>query len=34
MGILEDHDPVETQEWLDSLHAVVGHMGPIAANTC
>ena len=28
MGILSDHDPVETQEWVDSLRAVVQHAGP------
>src|SRR5690349_3350252 len=27
MGILSDHDPVETQEWVDSLRAVVQHQG-------
>ncbi len=27
MGILNDHDPVETQEWVDSLNAVVQHQG-------
>ncbi len=27
MGILNDHDPVETQEWIDSLRAVVQHQG-------
>ena len=27
MGILNDHDPVETQEWVDSLRAVVQHAG-------
>ena len=27
MGILNDHDPVETQEWVDSLKAVVQHQG-------
>ena len=27
MGILNDHDPVETQEWVDSLNAVVAHQG-------
>src|SRR5437762_5123570 len=27
MGILSDHDPVETQEWVDSLRAVVHHQG-------
>ena len=27
MGILNDHDPVETQEWVDSLRAVVQHQG-------
>ena len=28
MGIVNDHDPVETQEWLDSLRAVVQYAGP------
>jgi pyruvate dehydrogenase E1 component len=28
MGILNDHDPVETREWLDSLRAVLQHAGP------
>ena len=28
MGILNDHDPVETQEWIDSLRAVMQHAGP------
>ena len=28
MGILNDHDPVETQEWVDSLRAVLQHAGP------
>ncbi|HEX6137107.1 MAG TPA: pyruvate dehydrogenase (acetyl-transferring), homodimeric type, partial [Casimicrobiaceae bacterium] len=27
MGIMNDHDPVETQEWIDSLRAVVRHAG-------
>ena len=27
MGILNDHDPVETQEWVDSLRAVLQHAG-------
>jgi pyruvate dehydrogenase E1 component len=27
MGILSDHDPVETQEWIDSLRAVVHYAG-------
>ena len=27
MGILNDHDPVETQEWVDSLRAIVQHQG-------
>jgi len=27
MGILSDHDPVETQEWVDSLRAVLQHAG-------
>jgi pyruvate dehydrogenase E1 component len=28
MGIISDHDPVETQEWVDSLRAVLQHAGP------
>jgi pyruvate dehydrogenase E1 component len=28
MGILSDHDPTETQEWVDSLRAVLQHAGP------
>jgi pyruvate dehydrogenase E1 component len=28
MGILNDHDPVETQEWVDSLRAVMQYAGP------
>ena len=32
MGVLQDHDPVETQEWLDSLKAVVHHQGPERAS--
>ena len=28
MGILSDHDPAETQEWVDSLRAVLQHAGP------
>ncbi|HEV2043016.1 MAG TPA: pyruvate dehydrogenase (acetyl-transferring), homodimeric type [Casimicrobiaceae bacterium] len=28
MGIMSDHDPVETQEWVDSLRAVLQHAGP------
>jgi len=28
MGVLNDHDPVETQEWVDSLRAVLQHQGP------
>jgi pyruvate dehydrogenase E1 component len=28
MGILNDHDPVETQEWVDSLRAVLQYAGP------
>jgi len=28
MGILNDHDPVETQEWVESLRAVLHHRGP------
>ncbi|MCC6197088.1 MAG: pyruvate dehydrogenase (acetyl-transferring), homodimeric type, partial [Burkholderiales bacterium] len=27
MGIVNDHDPVETQDWVDSLHAVLQHQG-------
>ncbi|MCC7218502.1 MAG: pyruvate dehydrogenase (acetyl-transferring), homodimeric type [Burkholderiales bacterium] len=27
MGIMHDHDPVETREWLDALNAVVQHQG-------
>jgi pyruvate dehydrogenase E1 component len=27
MGIMNDHDPVETREWLDALNAVVQHQG-------
>jgi pyruvate dehydrogenase E1 component len=27
MGIMDDHDPVETREWLDSLRAVVAYEG-------
>jgi pyruvate dehydrogenase E1 component len=27
MGILNDHDPVETREWVDSLRAVVRYQG-------
>src|SRR5437870_1015586 len=32
MGILHDHDPVETREWLDSLKAVLQFQGPARAN--
>jgi len=28
MGIMNDHDPVETREWLDALNAVVQYQGP------
>jgi pyruvate dehydrogenase E1 component len=28
MGTLNDQDPVETQEWIDSLRAVLQHQGP------
>jgi hypothetical protein len=28
MGLLNDHDPSETQEWVDSLRAVVHYAGP------
>ena len=27
MGIMEDHDPGETAEWVDSLKAVTAHVG-------
>src|SRR6185437_2637164 len=27
MGIMNDYDPVETSEWIDSLRAVVQHQG-------
>jgi pyruvate dehydrogenase E1 component len=27
MGIADDHDPVETREWLDALRALVAHRG-------
>ena len=27
MGIMNDHDPVETGEWVDSLRAVIEHQG-------
>jgi pyruvate dehydrogenase E1 component len=27
MGIMTDHDPVETQEWIDSLRSVVQYQG-------
>ena len=32
MGILHDHDPVETREWLDSLKAVLQFQGPARAH--
>src|SRR5438876_3164003 len=28
MGTMQDHDPGETQEWVDSLKAVIAHQGP------
>ena len=28
MGILSDYDPTETQEWVDSLRAVLQYAGP------
>src|SRR3954466_15142576 len=28
MGIVNDHDPVETREWIDALRAVVQYQGP------
>ena len=28
MGTMQDHDPGETQEWVDSLKAVIAHVGP------
>ena len=27
MGVMDDHDPVETQEWVDALRAVVHYQG-------
>src|SRR5574337_1557094 len=27
MGIMNDYDPVETGEWIDSLRAVIEHQG-------
>ena len=27
MGVMNDHDPVETQEWIDSLRSVVQYQG-------
>jgi pyruvate dehydrogenase E1 component len=27
MGLMNDHDPTETQEWIDSFRAVVAHQG-------
>ena len=27
MGTMQDHDPGETQEWVDSLKAVIAHVG-------
>ena len=32
MGILHDHDPVETREWLDSLKSVLQFQGPARAH--
>ena len=28
MGTLQDYDPGETKEWVDSLKAVIAHVGP------
>ena len=28
MGTMQDYDPGETQEWVDSLKAVIAHVGP------
>jgi len=28
MGVVNDHDPVETREWIDALRAVVQYQGP------
>src|SRR5436305_504017 len=28
MGTMQDYDPGETQEWVDSLRAVIAHVGP------
>src|SRR5262245_2227843 len=28
MGMMDDHDPVETQEWVDSIKAVLRYSGP------
>ena len=28
MGTMQDYDPGETQEWVDSLNAVIAHVGP------
>src|SRR5262245_7364078 len=28
MGVVNDHDPVETREWIDALRAVVHYQGP------
>src|SRR6476619_2755523 len=28
MGTMQDYDPGETQEWVDSLTAVIAHVGP------
>src|SRR5438309_119472 len=28
MGIMNDHDPIETREWSDSLRAVLAYQGP------
>ena len=30
--ITQDSDPLETQEWLDSLQAVIEHGGPARAH--
>ena len=32
MTQLQDVDPIETQEWLDSLHAVLQHEGAARAS--
>src|SRR3954447_20228241 len=28
MGVVNDHDPIETREWIDALRAVVQYQGP------